>query len=171
MFGWWCPIPCRQVRHAQPILLVKGDRPARMERIVAGLMAEPARAGELLVRQSPGWLQVRPFIQDRPTWVEIDLDAVAGNVRQAQHIVGERVSLCAVLKADGYGHGAVSVARTALNNGAAMLAVACLAEAITLRRAAIEAPILVLGYTALGSVFGQGSARPKRLVVRVSKDR
>ena len=134
-------------RQAQPVLLVKGDRPARMERIVAGLMAEPARAGELLVRQSPGWLQVRPFIQDRPTWVEIDLDAVAGNVRQAQDIVGERVSLCAVLKADGYGHGAVSVARTALNNGAAMLAVACLAEAITLRRAAVEAPILVLGYT------------------------
>ena len=118
-----------------------------MERIVAGLMAEPARAGELLVRQSPGWLQVRPFMQDRPTWVEIDLDAVAGNVRQAQHIVGAHVGLCAVLKADGYGHGAVSVARTALNNGAAMLAVACLAEAITLRRAAIEAPILVLGYT------------------------
>ena len=57
------------------------------------------------------------------------------------------MGLCAVLKADGYGHGAVSVARTALNNGAAMLAVACLAEAITLRRAAIEAPILVLGYT------------------------
>ena len=99
------------------------------------------------MRQSPGWLQVRPFIQDRPTWVEIDLDAVAGNVRQAQQIVGAQVGLCAVLKADGYGHGAVSVARTALNNGAAMLAVACLAEAITLRRAAIEAPILVLGYT------------------------
>lgn len=134
-------------RQAQPVLLVKGDRPARMERIVAGLMAEPARAGELLVRQSPGWLQVRPFMQDRPTWVEIDLDAVAGNVRQAQEIVGAQVGLCAVLKADGYGHGAVSVARTALNNGAAMLAVACLAEAITLRRAAIEAPILVLGYT------------------------
>jgi hypothetical protein len=72
-----------------------------MERIVAGLMAEPARAGELLVRQSPGWLQVRPFTQDRPTWVEIDLDAVAGNVRQAQHIVGESVGLCAVVKADG----------------------------------------------------------------------
>ncbi len=130
-----------------PVVLVKGDRPARMERIVAGLMAEPARAGELLVRQSPGWLQVRPLVQDRPTWVEIDLDAVAGNVRQARQVVGPGVALCAVLKADGYGHGAVSVARTALNNGTAMLAVACLAEAIALRRAAIEAPILVLGYT------------------------
>lgn len=133
--------------HPRPVVLVKGDRPARMERVVAGLMAEPSSAAKLLVRQSPGWLQVRPLVQDRPTWVEIDLDAVAGNVRRAQQVVGPGVALCAVLKADGYGHGAVSVARTALNNGASMVAVACLAEAITLRRAAIEAPILVLGYT------------------------
>jgi alanine racemase len=130
-----------------PVILVKGDRPARMERIVAGLLAEPSRAGELLVRQSAGWQQVRPLTQDRPTWVEIDLEAVAGNVRQAQQIVGPGVGICAVLKADGYGHGAAGVAQTALNNGARMLAVACLAEAVTLRRAAIDAPILVLGYT------------------------
>jgi alanine racemase len=118
-----------------------------MERIVAGLLAEPERAGELLVRQSPGWLQVRPLTQDRPTWLEVDLEALAGNVRRAQEIVGPEVAICAVLKADGYGHGAESIARTALNNGARMLAVACLAEAIALRRAAIDAPILVLGYT------------------------
>lgn len=130
-----------------PVILLKGDRPARMERIVAGLLAEPERAGELLVRQSAGWLQVRPLTQDRPTWVEINLEALAGNVRLAQQIVGPDVAICAVLKADGYGHGAGSVARTALNNGARMLAVACLAEAVTLRRAAIDAPILVLGYT------------------------
>lgn len=130
-----------------PILLVKGDRPARMERIVAALLAQPERAPDLLVRQSPGWLQVRPLTQDRPTWVEIDLEAVAGNVRCAQEVVGPAVGICAVLKADGYGHGAVSIARTALNNGARWLAVACLAEAVTLRRAGIDAPILVLGYT------------------------
>lgn len=130
-----------------PVILVKGDRPARMERIVAGLLAEPEQAGQLLVRQSAGWQQVRPLLQDRPTWVEIDLEAVAGNVRRAQEIVGPDVGICAVLKADGYGHGAVGVARTALNNGARLLAVACLAEAVTLRRAAIDAPILVLGYT------------------------
>jgi alanine racemase len=130
-----------------PVILLKADRPARMERIVAGLLAEPERAGELLVRQSAGWLQVRPLTQDRPTWVEIDLEALAGNVRRTQQLVGPDVAICAVLKADGYGHGAGSVARTALNNGARMLAVACLAEAVTLRRAAIDAPILVLGYT------------------------
>lgn len=130
-----------------PVILIKGDRQARMERIVAGLLAEPERAGELLERQSPGWQQVRPLVQDRPTWVEIDLEAVAGNVRRAQEIVGPEVGICAVLKADGYGHGAVSIARTALNNGARMVAVACLAEAVALRRAAIDAPTLVLGYT------------------------
>jgi alanine racemase len=118
-----------------------------MERIVAGLMAEPQRAPELLVRQSPGWLQVRPLTQDRPTWVEIDLEAVAANVRRVQELVGPNVEICAVLKADGYGHGAVSIARTAINNGVRVLAVACVAEAVTLRRAAIDAPILVLGYT------------------------
>ncbi|MCB0198721.1 MAG: alanine racemase [Anaerolineae bacterium] len=130
-----------------PVVLVKGDRPARMERIVAGLMATPQYAADFLVRQSPGWLQVQPLLQDRPTWVDIDLEAVAGNVRAALEIIGPDVALCAVLKADGYGHGAVGVSRTALNNGAQMLAVACLAEAVTLRRAGIDAPILVLGYT------------------------
>lgn len=137
----------RSTEEAAPVILLKADRPARMERIVAALLAEPEQAGELLVRQSAGWLQVRPLTQDRPTWVEIDLEALAGNVRQVQQIVGPAVAICAVLKADGYGHGADSVARTALNNGAHMLAVACLAEAVALRRAAIDAPILVLGYT------------------------
>lgn len=132
---------------AAPVVLIKGDRPARLERIVASLLADPTAAAQVLERQTPGWQQVRPLTQDRPTWLEIDLEAVAGNVRCAQEIVGPRVAICAVLKADGYGHGAVAVARTALNNGARMVAVACLAEAVALRRAAIDAPILVLGYT------------------------
>jgi alanine racemase len=52
----------------------------------------------------------------------------------------------AVLKADAYGHGAIKIARTALSNGASWIGVATLGEALTLRRASIEAPILVLGY-------------------------
>ena len=76
-----------------PVVLVKGDRQARMERIVAGLMATPQFAADLLVRQSPGWLQVQPLLQDRPTWVDIDLEAVAGNVRAALEIVGREVAL------------------------------------------------------------------------------
>jgi alanine racemase len=82
----------------------------------------------------------------RPTWVEIDIDAIAHNTRCLKQIVGERVALMAVVKADGYGHGAVAVARTALTNGASHIAVANLEEATILREAGIRAPILILSY-------------------------
>ncbi|MCG2768626.1 MAG: alanine racemase, partial [Anaerolineae bacterium] len=83
----------------------------------------------------------------RPTWVEIDLEAIAQNVRRIVEIVGPQIKVMAVLKADAYGHGAVKTARTALNNGAFALGVACLGEAVTLRQTGITAPILNLGYT------------------------
>jgi alanine racemase len=83
----------------------------------------------------------------RPTWVEFDAEAVAHNVRRLKQIIGDRVALMAVVKADGYGHGAVAVARVALANGASHLAVANLEEALVLRAAAIRRPILVLSYT------------------------
>ncbi len=132
-----------------PAVLIKGGRAARLEQLVAALLAPDAVAQTpaLLVRQDAGWRQVRLARPDRPTWLEVDLEAIAGNVRQLQEIVGSAVGLMAVLKADGYGHGAVRIARTALNNGAQMLAVACLAEAVTLRHAGIDGPILILGYT------------------------
>ncbi len=132
-----------------PTVLVKGGRAARLEQLVEALLAPEAaaQAPALLVRQDAGWRRVRLARPDRPTWLEVDLEAIAGNVRGLQEIVGPQVGLAAVLKADGYGHGAVRVARTALNNGARMLAVACLAEAVTLRRAGIDGPILILGYT------------------------
>jgi alanine racemase len=132
-----------------PAILIKGGRAARLEQLVENLLAPDAAApaSELLVRQDAGWRQVRLARPDRPTWLEVDLEAIAGNVRGLQEIVGPGVGLMAVLKADGYGHGAARVARTALNNGARMLAVACLAEAVTLRHAGIDGPILILGYT------------------------
>ncbi|SDZ31053.1 alanine racemase [Herbiconiux ginsengi] len=69
----------------------------------------------------------------------VDLDAVAANTRFfAARTAGE---LMAVVKADGYGHGAVAVAETALANGAARLGVATIDEALALRRAGIAAPI------------------------------
>ncbi|MCC7352576.1 MAG: alanine racemase [Anaerolineae bacterium] len=133
------------------VLLVKGGREARLERLVARLLApgDAARAGELLVRQGAGTMLPRLSAArpDRPTWLEIDLNAIANNVRRAQEVVGPGVGILTVLKADGYGHGAAIVGRTALNNGATMLGVACLAEAINLRRAGLDAPLLVLGYT------------------------
>jgi alanine racemase len=82
----------------------------------------------------------------RPTWIQLDREAIAHNVRRLKQIVGEVVRLMAVVKADGYGHGAVAVAQTALANGATQLAVANLEEAVLLRDAGITAPILILSY-------------------------
>jgi alanine racemase len=79
----------------------------------------------------------------RPTWVEVDLDAVARNARLLREIAAP-AALCAVVKADGYGHGAVAVARAALRGGAGWLAVALVDEAVELRAAGIDAPLLVL---------------------------
>lgn len=140
------------VRAAAPALapgaavLVKASAEARFEEVVRGLLADPTRADEQLVRQSPGGRAVRRRRLPRPTWVEIDLEAIAHNVRRVCALIGPGVQLMAVLKADGYGHGAIKTARTALNNGVTWLGVACLSEALALREAGIEAPILVLGY-------------------------
>lgn len=83
----------------------------------------------------------------RRTWVEISLDALAHNVKAFRHLLPEKIELMAVVKADGYGHGATEVAREALACGVSYLAVAFLDEAIELRRNGIMAPILVLGFT------------------------
>jgi Alr-MurF fusion protein len=125
-------------------VLVKGGEPARMERVVERIMLEPERAPELLVRQNQGWKQ-RVFVpNERPTWIELDLDAVAANVELLKELAAP-ADLMIVLKADAYGHGAVPIARTALLHGAKMAGVACLSEAIDLRKAGIRSPILLLG--------------------------
>lgn len=79
----------------------------------------------------------------RPVRAEVDLDAVAANVR-ALKAMADGALLCAVAKADGYGHGAVPVARAALDGGADVLGVALVAEGAELRDAQIGAPVLVL---------------------------
>lgn len=88
----------------------------------------------------------------RDTWVEVNLDAITHNVRSMKHHIGENVDIIAVVKANGYGHGAVQVAKTALEAGASMLAVAFLDEAIALRNSGIHAPILILGATRAADV-------------------
>lgn len=75
----------------------------------------------------------------------IDLDAIAHNLGEVRRVVGPRVRVCAVVKADAYGHGAVPVSRHLLAHGAEMLAVASFDEARELRRGDIAAPVLVLG--------------------------
>ena len=80
---------------------------------------------------------------ERPFWAEVDLDAVRANVAALKRLVAP-AALCAVVKADGYGHGAVPVGRAALEGGADWLAVALVEEGVSLRYAGIEAPIMVL---------------------------
>ncbi|GBD85218.1 alanine racemase [bacterium BMS3Abin02] len=79
----------------------------------------------------------------RPSWAEVDLGAVADNVRTLRELVAP-ASVCAVVKADGYGHGDVPVAEAAIGAGADVLAVALVEEGIRLREAGIEAPVLLL---------------------------
>ncbi|HQY24644.1 MAG TPA: alanine racemase [Thermoflexales bacterium] len=81
----------------------------------------------------------------RATELRVDLGAITHNARRLAEIAG--VPLMAVIKADAYGHGAEMVARAALDGGAAALGVATVGEALRLRDAAIDAPILALGYT------------------------
>lgn len=75
----------------------------------------------------------------------VNLAAIERNVTRMQRGLGPQVSLCAVVKADGYGHGALPAARAALAGGATWLAVAAATEAAALRDADIGAPILVMG--------------------------
>lgn len=79
----------------------------------------------------------------RPTWMEVDLAAIRANVAGLAAAVAP-AALCAVVKADGYGHGDVPAAEAALEAGAPWLAVALVAEGARLREADIEAPILLL---------------------------
>lgn len=82
----------------------------------------------------------------RSVWAEIDLDAIAYNMRNIKKLA-ENKEIIAVVKADCYGHGAVDVVPTLLENGASRLAVAVLTEGIELRKNNIKASIMILGYT------------------------
>jgi len=87
------------------------------------------------VKRVTGWL--------RPAWVEVDLAAVTANVAHICKVVAP-AGVCAVVKADGYGHGAVPVARAAIAGGAVRLGVALAEEGHELRQAGVEVPVIVL---------------------------
>jgi alanine racemase len=86
-----------------------------------------------------------PAWEGRPVSAVIDLDAIAGNVAAVRAHIGTAVELMAVVKANGYGHGAIPVAETAIAAGASQLAVATVDEGAELRAAGIAVPILVFG--------------------------
>lgn len=100
----------------------------------------------------PEKLATIPARDRRWAWVEIDLAAIRHNVGVARQCIGRGKKLMAVVKADAYGHGAVKVAKTALNSGAEYLGVATVDEAIELREALINAPVLVLAEPPITSI-------------------
>ena len=98
----------------------------------------------------------------RPTEAVVDLAAIRHNYRLAVE-VGGRPAI-GIVKADAYGHGAVQVARALVEEGSPLLAVALVEEALALRQAGIEAPLLVLG-AAYGDDY-EGLARRVEEAVR-----
>lgn len=90
---------------------------------------------------------MQPEMIHRPLWAEIHLDHLEHNLRQIKTHIHPETKICAVIKANGYGHGAVRLAKEIENLGIDHLAVATLNEAIELRNHGCTLPILVLGYT------------------------
>ena len=80
----------------------------------------------------------------RDVYAEIDLDAIRHNLTEIRSHINPAEKLCAVVKANAYGHGAVEVSKVAVECGADFLAVATVEEGLELRRAGFELPILIL---------------------------
>lgn len=83
----------------------------------------------------------------RPAWLEISPANLQYNCETVKKIVGDQVKVCAVVKANGYGHGVIETSKACLAAGAEFLAVAMLTEAMELREAGFTCPILILGWT------------------------
>lgn len=84
---------------------------------------------------------------ERPVWAKIDLDSIIHNYREVRRLIGPKVEVMAVVKANAYGHGAVQVARALDGEGVGRFGVAVASEAVELRKSGITKPILVLGWT------------------------
>lgn len=80
-------------------------------------------------------------------WAEVDLKAIAHNIRELRSITNPKARFMAIVKANAYGHDIIEVARRSLENGAEALGVANIEEGIQLRKAGIDAPVLIFGYT------------------------
>ncbi len=81
----------------------------------------------------------------RPTWAEIDLNALIRNLESIRKVVGKKAELMAVVKANAYGHGICQVSHTLVEKGVNKLGVATVDEALKLRNSGITSSILVLG--------------------------
>ena len=103
--------------------------------------------------------------RSRPAWAEVDLAAVRHNVRLLRQVAAP-AALCAVVKADAYGHGAPAVARATLEGGATSLAVALVDEGVELRDAGFTEPILLLSEPPADAVDAVVAARLTPTVCR-----
>lgn len=148
---------------ASDTVLVTGGGGARMEQVVRHLLKHEDDR-DSLARQGALYETLRMSDLLRPSRVEIDLEALAHNVRRLKEIVGPQVRLMGVVKSDAYGHGAVVCARTALLNGAEHLAVSNIQEALELVESGIDAPILVMNYT---PVMAARQAVRQRIILTV----
>ena len=92
-------------------------------------------------------------------WADVDPGAISHNVGLVKDLVGPSTAVMAIVKANGYGHGAVQVAQAALAGGATWLGVSSVAEGVELRQAGITAPILNLGYSPPAAISAAIAAR------------
>jgi len=89
-------------------------------------------------------IELAKRVATRPTWAEVSLNALRQNFRVVQKHIGAGVTVCAIVKADAYGHGAVECSRALEEEGARWFGVTSLDEAIPLREAGIRGRILLL---------------------------
>ncbi|MGB1286724.1 MAG: alanine racemase, partial [Aggregatilineales bacterium] len=128
------------------VIFIKGGAATQMEQLVRKLLSQPDDNNVLVRQSTPAYM---PENANRPlysSWIEIDTAVAGQNFQRIKQQLPHNVQTMAVVKADAYGHGAVMVARTVLANGADYLGVASISEALELRDAGIDAPILVMSY-------------------------
>ena len=111
------------------------------------------------------------FMSREAKWAEVDLDALAYNIRSIREKTGPDKRICAVIKANAYGHGALVCAKTLLENGADQFAVAVMNEALELRSAFPEQDILVLGNLPYGTEKTSINADLQHTVTSIEKAR
>ncbi len=127
------------------VLLITGGPSSRMEQVVAQTLANENDKAQL-VRQDGVWEGAKISQPAQLSWIEINTNALASNVRLLKQMIGDNVALMSIVKSNAYGHGAVVTAQTALLNGADYLGVSSLQEGFELRDVGIVAPVLVLNY-------------------------
>jgi alanine racemase len=103
-----------------------------------------AKAAAAIIAKVASTAEILSRVATRPTWAEVSLSTLRQNFRTVQKHVGANVTVCAVVKADAYGHGAVECSRALEAEGAKWLGVTSLDEAIPLREAGVRANILLM---------------------------